>query len=162
MSLSVITNVMLSYFDDFILLLTIYLLAHSCWQQHLSFEAGYLPLILLMTHVTFQVAIILIFKHAAILCLSGITAKLALTQAESKYWQANIASKVQEQFTTSYQEYTTEQVIGFLMDTNICLSSLASIETIADAVFRVINTMRVRNSYVEKRLLQSKVIFVSF
>ena len=96
-----------------------YLLAHSYWQQHLSSAIGYLPLSLLITYVTFQLAIILILKHAAILCLCGISAKFAITQAESQYYQANIASKIQEHFTASYEEYSTEQVIGFLMDTNI-------------------------------------------
>ena len=95
-----------------------------------------MPLSLLITYLTFQVAIILIFKHAATLCLSGISAELALTQAELNYHQANIASKIQEHFTASYEEYSTEQFIGFLMDTNIGLSSLASIKIIADAFFQ--------------------------
>ena len=84
--------------------------------------------------MTFQVAIILIFKQAAILCLSGIPAELAVTQAESNYHQANIASKIQEHFTACYEEYSTEQFVSFLMDTNIGLSSLASIKIIADSV----------------------------
>ena len=99
--------------------LTMYLLAYFCSQQHVSFETGYLLLSLLITYLTFQVAIILIFKHAANLCLSGISAKLALTQAESKYHQANISSKIEEHFTASYEEYSAEQVISFLMNTNI-------------------------------------------
>ena len=136
---------MFSFYEDLFLFLIIYLLAHSCWQQHLSFETGYLPSSLVITYVTFQVAIILIFKHAAILCLSGILPKLALTQAESNYHQANIASKIQEHFTASYEEYTTKQFIDFLLDTNIGLSSLASIKIKTDAVFRVINTMKIRN-----------------
>ena len=94
------------------------------------------PLSLLITYLTFQVAIILIFKHAAILCLSGMPAKLALTQAELNYHHTKIASKIQEHFTASYEEYSTEQFIGFLMDTNIGLSSLASIKIIADAFFQ--------------------------
>ena len=69
------------------------------------------------------------------LCLSGMSAELALTQAELIYHQANIASKIQEHFTASYKEYTTEQYISFLMDTNIGLSSLASINTMPDTVF---------------------------
>ena len=100
--------------------------------------------------MTFQIAIILIFKHAAILCLSGISAELAITQAESKYHQANIASKIQEHFTASYEEYSTEQFIGFLMNTNIGLSSLVFMKIIADAIFRVINTMKIGNLYVKK------------
>ena len=69
------------------------------------------------------------------LCLSGMSAKLALTQAESNYHQANIASKIQEHFTACYEEYSTEQFIDFLMDTNIGLSSLTSVKIVADAVF---------------------------
>ena len=94
-----------------------------------------MPLSFLITYLTFQVAIILIFKHAAILCLSGMSAKLALTQAELNYHQADIASKIQEHFTASYEEYSTKQFISFLMDTNIGFSSLASVKIIADAVF---------------------------
>ena len=69
------------------------------------------------------------------LCLSGMSAELALTQAESNYHQANIPSKISEHFTAPYNKYTTEQFLGFLMDTNIGLSSLVSIKIIADAVF---------------------------
>ena len=106
-----------------------------------------------MTHLTFQEAIILIFKHAALLCLSGISSKLALTQAESNYHQANIASKIQEHFTASYEDYSSEQFIGFLVDTNIGLSSFIPLKIITDAVFRVINTLKTENLYVKKRLL---------
>ena len=106
-----------------------------------------------MTYLTFQEAIILIFKHAAFLCLSGISAKLALTQAESNYHQANIASKIQEHFTASCEEYSSDQFIGFLMDTNIGLSSFTSLKILTDAVFRVSNTMKTGNLYVKKRLL---------
>ena len=73
---------------------------------------------------------------------------MALTQAESNYHQANIASKIQEHFTASYEDYSIEQFISFLMDTNIGLSSLASIKIAADAVFRAINTMKTGNIYV--------------
>ena len=89
-----------------------------------------LPLSLLITFVTFQLAIILILKHAAILCLSGISAELAVTQAETKYHKAKIASKIKKHFTEPYKEYSTEQFIGFLMDAKIGLSSLASMNII--------------------------------
>ena len=79
-----------------------------------------------ITPLTFEVAIILIFKHAALLCLSGTAAKRALTQAESDFQKANIMSRVQEHFTASYEEYTIEQVEGFLMNTDIGLSTFAS------------------------------------
>ena len=85
----------------------------------------------------FQEEIILIFKHAAFLCLSGILAKLALTQAESNYHQANIALKIQEHFTASYEECSREQFISFLMDTNIGLSSFTSLKILTDAVLEL-------------------------
>jgi len=66
-----------------------------------------------------RLASILIFKHAAVLCLSGIPAKLALTQAESDYQKANIASKIEEHFVASYQDYSSEQSIDFLIKTRI-------------------------------------------
>ena len=116
------------FLQSFNLFLIIYLLANPCSQQQLSFDTGYSPLSCLITYLTFQVAIILIFKHAATLCLSGISAKLAVTQAESSYHQANIASKIQEHFTEPLKDYSTGQFIEFLMDTNIGLSSLASIK----------------------------------
>jgi len=67
----------------------------------------------------FRLAIILIFKHAAVLALSGIRANLALTQAESDYRKAKIGSKIEEHFTAPYSEYTVEQLINFLKNTNI-------------------------------------------
>ena len=121
-----------------------------------------MPLFLLLTYLTFCVAIILIFKHAAILCLSDISVSLALKQAVSNYHQANILSKIQEHFPASYEEYSTEQFIGFIMDTNFGLSSLASIRIISDAIFRVINTMKSGTLHVKKRLLWSELTFVSF
>jgi len=71
-----------------------------------------------MACLTFEAAIILILKHAALLCLSGSSPELALTEAESNFQQANVALKIQEHFTASYQEYTTEEFINFLIDTN--------------------------------------------
>ena len=115
-----------------------------------------------MTYLIFQKALILIFKHAAILCLSGISSKLALTQAESNYHQAKIASKIQDYFTASYEEYSSEQSIGFLMDTNIGVTSFTFLKLIAEAVFRVINTMKTGNLYVKDGLLCNEVKFVSF
>ena len=94
--------------------------------------------------------------------MSGVSAELAVTQAESNYHQANIASKIQKHFTASYEEYSTEQIVDFLMNTNIGLLSLASIKIIADAAFRVINTMKIRDLLVKKRLQYSKVIFMVF
>jgi len=65
-----------------------------------------------------KLATILIFKHAAVLCLSGIPAKLALTQADSDYQKSNIASKIEEH-VTSYHVYSFEQSVDFLIATHI-------------------------------------------
>ena len=83
----------------------------------------------------FEVAIILIFKHAAALCLSGVSAELALTQAESDFHKVNIVSKIEKHFTASFEEYSVEQFLAFLMDTNIGMLSLASTKTMVDTAF---------------------------
>ena len=51
---------------------------------------------------------------------------MALTQAESDFQKANIMSRIQEYFTASYEEYTIEQVVDFLVNTNFGLSAFAS------------------------------------
>ena len=51
---------------------------------------------------------------------------MALTQAELNFHNANVASKIEEHFTASYSEYTIEQFVGFLMDTDFGLSSFVS------------------------------------
>ena len=119
--------------------LLIYLLACSYQQQPLPLETGYLPWLLLLASdctLTFEIAIIVIFKHAAALCLSGISAELALTQAGSDYQKANIASKIEGHFTASYEDYSIEQFIGFLRDTNLGLLSLEYTKVMADTAFR--------------------------
>jgi hypothetical protein len=88
-----------------------------------------------MTLLTFEVAIILILKHAASLCLSGISARRAITQAESDFQSANLASKIEEQFPGSYEEYTVEQFVHFVVDTNIGLSGFTSTQIIAYSAF---------------------------
>jgi hypothetical protein len=78
-----------------------------------------------MTPLTFEVAIILILKHAASLCLSGISVRRAITQAESDFQNANVASRIEEHFTGSYEEYTAEQFVQFIVDTIlVCQVSL--------------------------------------
>ena len=102
-------------------------LAYFCWCSQLPFETGYLPLSLFIAFLTFEVAIILILKHAAVLHLSGRSAKKALTQAESNFQKANIMSKIQEHFTASHTKYTIDQMVEFLMDTDIGMSILPSL-----------------------------------
>jgi hypothetical protein len=102
--------------------------------------------------VTFQTALILIFKCAATLCLSGISTKLALAQAESNYWKANIAFKIQEHFTASYQQYTTEQLISYLMGTDISLLSFTPIKIIAHITFKAMYAIKIGNRDIKKKI----------
>lgn len=60
---------------------------------------------------------------------------MALTQAESDYQKADIDSKIEEHFPEKHQEYSVDQLIGFLMNTTIGFSSLTSNKIIADRAF---------------------------
>ena len=113
------------------MLVLIYFLVPSHWQWNLSFKTGYLSLSLFMTPLTFEVAIILILKHAASLSLSGTSPRIAITQAESDFQNANVASKIEEHFTGSYEEYTVEHFVQFIVDTNLGLSCFTSTQTMA-------------------------------
>ena len=98
----------------------------------LPFETGYLPLSLFIALLTFEVAIILILKHAAVLSISGTldtrsSIRNALTQAESNFQKANAMPKIQEHFTASCNDYTIDQMVDFLMDTDIGMSILPSL-----------------------------------
>ena len=84
-----------------------------------------------MRLLTFEIAILLILKHAASLCISDISARVALTQAESDFHSANVISKIEEHFTASYEEYTFEQFVDFLINNDIGLSICVSTQTIA-------------------------------
>lgn len=66
-----------------------------------------------------RLAIILILKHAAPLCLSGTSARIAIAQAESDFQNSNVASRIEEQFPGSYEEYSVEEFVHFIVDTNI-------------------------------------------
>ena len=135
MSFPIIAMVLFSYYGDLFSMLIMHFPAPSCWQQHLSFETGYLPSLLLSAKLTFEVAIILIFKHAAMSCLSGNSGKLALTQAVLEFWKAKMISKIEEHFTATYSEYAIEQFISFLVNTTISRYSM-SIEIVADITFK--------------------------
>ena len=93
---------------------------------------------LLAAHLTSEVAIILLFKHAAVLCLSEIPAKSALTQAESNFQKAKIASQIKNHFTASYQEYSIEHITNFLINTNIGLFGYAFLQIMADITFQAV------------------------
>lgn len=89
-----------------------------------------------MTPLTFEVAIILILKHAATLCLSGTPARTAISQSESNFQNANVTSKIEEHFTGPYEEYTIEQFVHFIMDTNFGLSGFISTQIMAYSTFK--------------------------
>ena len=114
----------------------IHLLVPSYWQWNLSFETGYLSLSPFMTPLTFGVAIILILKHAATLCLSGSSARIAIKQAGSDFQSANVASRIQEYFTGPYEEYTVEQFVQFIVNTNVGLSGFTSTQIMAYSAFK--------------------------
>jgi hypothetical protein len=124
------SQVLLFYYGELFLVL-IYFIVPSHWNWHLPFETGYLSLSPFMTPLTVEVAIILMLKHAASLCLSGISARRAIAQAESSFQNANAASRIEEHFTGSYEEYTIEQLVQFIVDNNIGLSSFISTHIIA-------------------------------
>jgi hypothetical protein len=79
--------------------------------------------------LTFEVAIILILKHAAIFLYKQSTwqPNIPIHHIESKFQEANIMSKIQEHFTVSNTEYTIDQMVEFLMDTDIGMSILPSL-----------------------------------
>jgi hypothetical protein len=82
---------------------------------------------LLISHLIFEAAIVLIFKQATHLSLSGTPAYAALTQAEAAFQNANMMAKIQEYFTATYEDYTIQQIVGFLLNTDYGLSIFASI-----------------------------------
>lgn len=112
---------------------------------------GKSPITFVIAHLSFQVAIILIFKHAAILVLSGASSKSALTQVELAFQKANIMSNIQEHFTASFQEYTNEQFTSFLVNTEISLSGLTSTQVMAYIALKALEGwyMVVRNICVK-------------
>ena len=57
-------------------------------------------------------------------------------EAESNFKKANVALKIQKHFTEAYEEYTMEQFISFLIDTNFGWLEFAFTIIIADIGFR--------------------------
>jgi hypothetical protein len=57
-------------------------------------------------------------KHATFLRASNLSPELALAQAELDYQEANIDLKIQQHLESS-QEHTSEQLVHFIMDTQI-------------------------------------------
>ena len=69
--------------------------------------------------LTFLEAVILILKHATFLCLSNMSSESALSHAGLHYQEANIDLKIQEYLTTTSQEQSVVQFVGFIMATDI-------------------------------------------
>ena len=69
-----------------------------------------------VVYLTIFKAVIIILKHATLLCLSNLSPELALTQAEQEYQQANIDLKIHEHLMVSSQVQSIESSAGFVMD----------------------------------------------
>ena len=73
-------------------------------------------------YLTVVKAVILILKHATLLCLSNfLSPSSALTQVEKNYREANIDLNIQEYLDASPQEHSIEPHAGFIMATHIGL-----------------------------------------
>jgi len=79
-------------------------------------------------HLT--LAVILILKHATLLCLSNLSPESALTQAELAYQEANIDLRIQQYLRASSQEHSVQQFVDFIMATYIGPSQ-SSVKTYA-------------------------------
>ena len=66
-------------------------------------------------------AVILIFKHATFLRLSGESGESALTHAEKHFWASKMDLKIQEHLVTCSYENLIEQFADFIMATDIGL-----------------------------------------
>ena len=133
-------------------------LAHfSCCWCPLPFETGYLPLSLFIALLTFEVAIILILKHAAISRIPSSRDFIQLiSRADSSFQKANIMSKIQGHFTASSNEYTIDQMVEFLMDTDIGMSILPSLRQLFTKFTDTwIQRMGVENMFLKKLLIVS-------
>ncbi|KAN0134442.1 hypothetical protein V8E53_007588 [Lactarius tabidus] len=65
-------------------------------------------------YLTFEVAVIIILKHATFLLLSNLSSKAALTQAETDYQEGNMRSEIQQFLTASPQSPSNEQCASFI------------------------------------------------
>ena len=71
-------------------------------------------------YLTFEQALVLIFKHATVLRLSN-SQELALTNAELDYQKANIDVAIQKHLLAYAPEHSIEQFASFIMGTDIGL-----------------------------------------
>ena len=73
-------------------------------------------------YLTVVKAVIIILKHATLLCLSNfLSSSSALTQAEKNYQEANINLNIQEYLDASPQEHSIELYAGFIMTAHLGL-----------------------------------------
>ena len=80
-------------------------------------------------------AVILIFKHATVLRLSGLSEESALTHAEMDFWASKIDLKIQEHLVTCSYENLVEQFADFIMATDIGLFIPASVKIFSHQAF---------------------------
>ena len=82
-------------------------------------------------YLTVIKAVILILKHATLLCLSNfLTPSSALTQVEKKYREANIDLNIQEYLDASPQEHSIKLHARFIMAAHLGLF-IASVKIIS-------------------------------
>ena len=73
-------------------------------------------------YLTVIKAVILILKHATLLCLSSfLYPSSALTQVEKNYQEANIDVNIQEYLDASPQQHSIEPHAGFIMAAHLGL-----------------------------------------
>ncbi|KAH9052331.1 hypothetical protein EDB87DRAFT_1692387 [Lactarius vividus] len=77
--------------------------------------------IIFRAYLTSVEALILIFKHATLLRLSGLEFESALTQAERDYREGNVDLKIQEHLTGSSED-SDELSASFIIATDIAIS----------------------------------------
>src|SRR5258708_23001158 len=78
--------------------------------------------IIFRAYLTVVEAVILILKHATLLCLSSfLYSSSALIQVEQNYQEANIDLKIQQYLKASSQEHSIKHYVGFIMATDIGL-----------------------------------------
>ncbi len=87
--------------------------------------------IIFRAYLTIFEAVILILKHATLLCLSNfLSSSSALTQVEQNYQEANIDLIIQEHLDASSQECSIELHASFIMAAHLGLF-IASVKIIS-------------------------------
>jgi len=69
----------------------------------------------------FDVAVIIIFKHATTLRPAGLSVQLALFQALSNYQELNISSIIAQHFTAPPSNYSIQDFVHFIMGISVSL-----------------------------------------